>query len=174
MLPKGMGYQVGNEVSEPERGIYQPFKKEGEKERKRNQPTIWKDTCLLLSIWNMLGSEHTLKGKSPWSDFIDRKIWLFLWGLKVGMWERSPEDLSPKRQDEISVIFSSLGFILFIYKRIHLPGQKTQVWSFDPWVGKIPWRRKCQPTPAFLPRKSHRWRSLVGYSPWGLKESDMA
>lgn len=39
-----MGYQVGNEVSEPEGGIYQLFKKDGEKERKRNQPTIWKDT----------------------------------------------------------------------------------------------------------------------------------
>lgn len=44
MLPKRMGYQVGNEVSEPEGGIYQLFKKDGEKERKRNQPTIWKDT----------------------------------------------------------------------------------------------------------------------------------
>ena len=32
---------------------------------------------------------------------------------------------------------------------------------------------KWQPTPVFLPRKFHGWRSLVGYSPWGLKESDM-
>ena len=41
---------------------------------------------------------------------------------------------------------------------------------FDPWVGKIPCRRKWQPTPVFLPRKSHRQRSLVGSSPWGCKE----
>ena len=41
---------------------------------------------------------------------------------------------------------------------------------FDPWVGKILWRRKWQPTPVFLPGKSHGW-SLVGYSPWGRKES---
>ena len=33
-------------------------------------------------------------------------------------------------------------------------------------------RRKSQPTPVFLPRKSHRQRSLVGFSPWGRKESD--
>ena len=33
---------------------------------------------------------------------------------------------------------------------------------FDPWVGKIPWRRKWQPSPAFLPGKSHGQRSLVG------------
>ena len=42
----------------------------------------------------------------------------------------------------------------------------------DPWVGKIPWRRKWQSTPGLLPGKSHGQRSLVGYSPWGLKESD--
>ena len=34
-------------------------------------------------------------------------------------------------------------------------------------VGKISWRRKWQPTPIFLPGKSHGWRSLVDYSPWG-------
>ena len=44
---------------------------------------------------------------------------------------------------------------------------------FDPWVERMPWRRKWQPTPVFLPRKSHGQRSLVGYSPWGHKESDM-
>ena len=41
-----------------------------------------------------------------------------------------------------------------------------------PWVGKIPWRRKWQPT-LVLPGKSHAQRSLVGCSPWGRKESDM-
>ena len=41
-----------------------------------------------------------------------------------------------------------------------------------PWVGKIRWRRKWQPTPVVLPGKPHEWRSLVGYSTWGHKESD--
>ena len=45
--------------------------------------------------------------------------------------------------------------------------------GFDPWDGKIPWRRKWQLTPAFLPGESHGQRSLVGYTPWGRKESDM-
>jgi len=44
--------------------------------------------------------------------------------------------------------------------------------GFDPWVRKVPWGRKWQPTPVFLPGKSHGWRNLVGYSPWGHKESD--
>ena len=44
--------------------------------------------------------------------------------------------------------------------------------GFDPWVGKIPWSRKCQPTPALLPGESHGQRSLGDYSPGGHKESD--
>ena len=40
---------------------------------------------------------------------------------------------------------------------------------FKPWAGKIPWRRKQQPTPVFLPGESHGQKSLVGYSPCGRK-----
>ena len=47
--------------------------------------------------------------------------------------------------------------------------QKVQVWS---QVEKILWRRKWQPPPVFLPGKYHGLRILVGYSPWGRKESD--
>ena len=43
----------------------------------------------------------------------------------------------------------------------------------DPWVGKIPWRRKWLSTPVFLPGEFHGQRSLAGYRPWGQKESDM-
>ena len=45
--------------------------------------------------------------------------------------------------------------------------------SFDPWVGKIPWRRAWQPTQVFVPGESHGQRNLVGYSPQGCKETDM-
>ena len=41
----------------------------------------------------------------------------------------------------------------------------------DPWVRKIPWRRKWQPTPVFLPGKFHG-QEPGGCSPWGHKESD--
>ena len=44
--------------------------------------------------------------------------------------------------------------------------------GFNPWVGKILWRRKWKPTPVLLPGKFHEWRSLVGYSLWVCKESD--
>ena len=41
--------------------------------------------------------------------------------------------------------------------------------GFDPWSGEIPWRRKWQPPPVFLPGKLYGQRSLAGYSPWGCK-----
>ena len=44
--------------------------------------------------------------------------------------------------------------------------------GFDPWVGKIPWRRKWQPTLVFLPGKPHG-QNPMGYNPRGCKESDM-
>ena len=44
--------------------------------------------------------------------------------------------------------------------------------GLNPRAGKISWRMVWQPTPVFLPGESHGWRSLVGYSPWGHKESD--
>ena len=47
--------------------------------------------------------------------------------------------------------------------------QETWIWSLD---GKMPWRREWQPTPVFSPGKLHGQGSLVGYGPWGCKESD--
>ena len=61
-------------------------------------------------------------------------------------------------------------------KRMHasqvarLPGQETR---FNPWVGKIPWRRKWQSTLPFLSGESYGQRSLADCSPWGHKELDM-
>ena len=40
--------------------------------------------------------------------------------------------------------------------------------GFNPWVGKIPWKRKWRPTPVFFPGQTRVQRSLVGYSPWAL------
>ena len=43
--------------------------------------------------------------------------------------------------------------------------KRHKEWRFNPWIGKIPWSRKLQPTPVFLPGKFHGQRNLVGYSP---------
>ena len=58
------------------------------------------------------------------------------------------------------------------WDRICLQCRRCKRRGFDPWVGKILWRRKWQPTPVFLPGESHGQRSLVGYSPQGCKELD--
>ena len=67
-----------------------------------------------------------------------------------------------------SVMASSIAQPL----RIYLQCRKHRRRGFDPWVRKIPWRRKWQPTPEFLSGKSREQRSLAGYSPCGHKESD--
>ena len=46
-------------------------------------------------------------------------------------------------------------------------------YRFDTSVGKIPWRKACNPLPVFFLGEFHGQRSLAGYSPWGHKESDM-
>ena len=50
--------------------------------------------------------------------------------------------------------------------------QEMQEIQFDSWVGKVPWRRKCQATPVFLSGKSHGQRNLAWYSLWGHNELD--
>ena len=54
------------------------------------------------------------------------------------------------------------------WERIHLQFRRCR---FDSWVRKIPWRRKWQPTPVFLPGKPHEQKSLAGYRKWDGKES---
>ena len=50
--------------------------------------------------------------------------------------------------------------------------RKCKRCRLNPWVWKIPWKRKWQSTPVFLSGKSHGQRSPAGYSPWGHKELD--
>ena len=63
---------------------------------------------------------------------------------------------------------SPTSLVAQMVKNLLQPGRP----GFDPWVRKIPWRRKWLPTPVFLPGEFHGQRSLAGYSPRGHKESD--
>ena len=54
------------------------------------------------------------------------------------------------------------------WSRTCLPMKDTQE-TLHPWIGKIPWRRAWQPTPALLPGGSYGWRSLTGYGPQGCR-----
>ena len=72
--------------------------------------------------------------------------------------------------------------IILFYSVLGLPGgasskepvcqfRRCKRCRFEPWVGKVPWRRKWWPAPAFLPGKAHGQRSLAGYSSWRCKKS---
>ena len=71
---------------------------------------------------------------------------------------------------EFTSILPLWGASLLAQRLKHLPGMReTRVRSLG---REDPWRRKWQPIPVLLPGESHGRRSLIGYSPWGLKESD--
>jgi len=80
-----------------------------------------------------------------------------------------------------AIAFSSMYIYMHIYK-LGLPwwlGGKDftcqcRRLGFNPWVRKIPWRRKWQPTSVFLPGKSHGQKSLASYRPWGCKRVEHA
>ena len=86
------------------------------------------------------------------------------------------ESLESRMQAWLPLILSaSLNTCGFpkVNKNTYMHSQRTttkikRLWNESCWV----WRRKRQPTPVLLPGKFHGWRSLVGYSPWGHKESD--
>ena len=69
----------------------------------------------------------------------------------------------------IKLIKTLRASLMLSGRRIHLQCRRQ---AFNSWVRKIPWGRKWQPAPVFFRRKSHGQRNLVGYSPWGCKESD--
>ena len=78
------------------------------------------------------------------------------------------EDALEKGKATYSTI---LGLPLWLsWQRICLQCRTPE---FDPWIGKMPWRREWLPTPVFLPGESHGQRTLAGCSPRGHKESDM-
>ena len=77
-----------------------------------------------------------------------------------------------------------MKLLIFLENKLGFPGgtrgkeltcqcRRLRRCRFDSWVGKIPWSRKWQLTPVFLPGKFHGQRRPVGYSPWDRKESDM-
>ena len=94
---------------------------------------------------------------------IGQSLWKAIWQLLTKLNVLLPFDLA----------LTLLGFYP-IYLKIYIPGGSDdkesatmQETRFDPWVGKISWRRERLPTPVFSPGEFHGL-----YSPWGCKESD--
>ena len=102
---------------------------------------------------------HTLR---PW---FWRSTWLRSVSEKCVQWERKPR--------RALWDFSAQLFRWSNGKESTCQCGRYRRRRLDPWAEKIPWRRKWQPTPVFLPGESHGQRNLVGYSPWSHKGSDM-
>ena len=82
----------------------------------------------------------------------------------------------------ISLIIFILHIFIYVYSHMgrRLSDEESvcqcrrpQRHGFAPWVRKVPWRRKWQPLPVSLPGESHGQWSLLGYTLWGHKESDL-
>ena len=95
-------------------------------------------------------------------------------------WTGQDRKAQKRNKEEGLLYFDSVKFRMlkhgFLYQNWGFPGgtngkesacqcKRLKRCRFDPWVGKISWRRAKQPTPVFLPRESHGQRSLASYSP---------
>ena len=108
------------------------------------------------------------KGLGRWYEMIEKQIplhWIYYRVFAV-VWQWDSA-LHPS-------YCSTISYLIYYYKVSRWltgkePACQCRRPGFHPWVRKIPWRRKWQPTPVFLPGKSHGQRSLVGYSPRSCK-----
>ena len=117
----------------------------------------WQSTPIFLP--GEFHGQRSLVGYSPWghkeSDKTERLTFPLFQVSESAIWFCSTRDM---------------GFSwLLRWSRICLQCRRP---GFNPWVGKIPWRREWQSTPIFIPGEFHGQRSLEGYSPLGCKESD--
>ena len=119
----------------------------------------------LVGLPNQGLNPHPWQWKQSPNQWTDREFWALNFFFNLNF-------LDPTL-GRIFYLSTSRGFQDTISgKEYACQSRRTKGHGFDPWVRKIPWRRKWQPTPVFLPGKSHGQRSLVGYSPQGHKESD--
>ena len=139
----------------------------------------WKAGLWSQTTWFQSKVQLSLQAPS-WESLGERSISLALLFLHMenGNSNRNNNDTQKWNVINNNNIYIEIYWASLVAQRLkRLPAmQETWVRSLgwaDPWVGQIPWRRKWQPTPVFLPGESHGWRSLVGYSSRGRKESDM-
>ena len=87
-----------------------------------------------------------------------------------GWKRRVPSFITGLLSSFLLVIFHGASHVVLVLlrwcKELVSQGRRCKRHRFDPWVRMIPWRRKWQPTPVFLPGEFHAQRSLAGYSPW--------
>ena len=145
-------------------------------QKKKRLNGCWKDCAYELKclLWLSNG----------WAETISKHPYSILFLHLLGTCHNNPRQITIMREhmafeecqhqgDSMTyrVLWGEMGASLVAQTVKCLPAmQETWVPSLG---GKIPWRRKWQPTPVLLPGKFHEQRSLVGYSPWACKQLDM-
>ena len=140
-----------------------------------------------VSIWTTDHSEHSQLFGNLQAFFFkimfDRKQWSSVKQLsfnKKNKLKRYILYINVKISAFTAIQLSDLVFLCHVVLCRDFPGGsdgkgiclRCRRLMFSPWAGKIPWRRDWHPTLVLLPGESQGRRSLVGYSPWGRKESD--
>ena len=131
---------------------------------------------------------HSVSFSAPFANYLFHKRWLeeLTNQRKLRLLDVLQESRIPTLQDLVSQMGKRKGLYEW-YLRVQwvsfevvwkmqasLVAQMVKIClqckrpGFDPWVGKLPWRRERLPTPVFWPGGFHRL-----YSPWGYRESDM-
>ena len=136
-----------------------------------NRAVIWRADSLEKTL--MLGriedrGEGDDRGQNGW--MASPTWWRWVWASFRRWWRTGKPSMLQSLGVAKSQTWLSDWMIVILVK--NLPANAGYLGSI-PWVGKIPYRRKWNTTPVFLPGKSHGQRSLVGDSPRGCKESDM-
>ena len=140
-------------------------------EEDRHQPAR---QAHLLLLWQ--NQEETSRGHSALRFLCENSSWWcpdlhhHLCRHSQGCIRKKTKELKDQKKHHRIVLLASQVALVVKNPAAHTGDAKDG--GFDPWVRKIPWRRKWQPTPVFFPGEFHGQRSLVGYSPWGRKESD--
>ena len=122
----------------------------------KNLPAMWE-----TRVWSLGGKDPPEKALATHSSILAWKI----------PWTEEPGRLQSMGSQRVghdwatSLTFGKASLLAQIIKN---PSQWRRH-GFDPWLGKISWRRKWQPTPVFLPKEFQGQRNLAGYGPWGSK-----
>ena len=126
---------------------------------------IWvKNDYYLQKIYKEMGRKDTVRLRY-WLEIIFKlpSISHCFQFLKKNEWNEIQQNINPYK--EASLMAQQV-------KNLPAVQETQEIWVW--FLGQEePWRKKWQPTPVFLPEKSQGQRSLVGYSPWGHKDSDM-
>ena len=111
----------------------------------------WSRASLVAQMVKRLPTMRETRVQSPWEDLLEKEMTthssILAWKIP---WMEEPGRLQPMGSQRVGQDWAT--------SHSHFPF--------------IHWRRKWQPTPVFWPGESHGWRNLVGYSPWGCKDSD--